>query len=42
MTASTNYAAARAATISAAEELYGVGSPEATTVAAAWAAVNVN
>lgn len=42
LTASTNYAAARAATISAAEELYGIGSPEAATVAAAWAAVNVN
>jgi Zn-dependent metalloprotease len=42
MTSSTNYAAARAATLSAAADLYGAGSPEVNGVAAAWAAVNVN
>jgi len=42
MTSSTNYAAARAATLQAANDLYGAGSPESLGVAAAWAAVNVN
>lgn len=41
-TTSTNYAAARVATISAAEDLYGATSAEANAVAAAWSAVNVN
>lgn len=40
MTPSTNYAAARAATINAANDLYGSGSPESLAVAAAWTAVN--
>lgn len=39
MTASTNYANARTYTIQAAEDLYGVGSPEACTVTNAWYAV---
>ncbi len=42
MTSSTNYAQARAATLSAAGDLYGAGSPEQAAVAAAWTAVNVN
>lgn len=42
MTSSTDYAAARTATLKAAADLYGAGSAEATAVAAAWAAVNVN
>ncbi|MFD1313311.1 M4 family metallopeptidase [Streptomyces kaempferi] len=42
MTSTTNYKAARTATLSAASALYGSGSTEYTTVAAAWAAVNVN
>jgi len=42
MTASTNYAAARAASLTAAADLYGAGSPEVNAVAAAWAAVLVN
>jgi Zn-dependent metalloprotease len=42
MTSSTNYAGARAATISAANDLYGAGSPESTAVAAAWTAVGRN
>ncbi|MFY9511556.1 MAG: M4 family metallopeptidase, partial [Rubrivivax sp.] len=42
MTASTNYAGARAATLSAAADLYGAGSPEVNAVAAAWSAVLVN
>lgn len=40
MTSSTNFAAARAATISAANDLYGAGSAESNAVAAAWTAVN--
>ncbi|MFI8321898.1 M4 family metallopeptidase [Streptomyces sp. NPDC085529] len=40
-TSSTNYAGARTGTVAAAEELYGVGSPEALAVQHAWAAVNV-
>lgn len=39
MTASTNYAAARTATINAANDLFGANSAEATAVAAAWTAV---
>jgi zinc metalloprotease ZmpA len=42
MTSSTNYAGARAATLSAAGDLYGVGSANYNAVAAAWTAVNVN
>jgi zinc metalloprotease ZmpA len=40
MTSSTNYAAARSATLSAAADLHGAGSPEVNAVAAAWSAVN--
>ena len=39
MTASTNYAAARTATIKASDDLFGVNSAESTAVAAAWTAV---
>ncbi len=39
MTSSTNYAGARAATISAAKDLYGITSTEQAAVAAAWTAV---
>ena len=42
MTSSTNYAGARAATLSAASDLYGSGSANYNAVAAAWSAVNVN
>jgi Zn-dependent metalloprotease len=42
MTSSTNYAGARAATINAANDLFGAGSPESTAVATAWSAVKVN
>ena len=42
MTASTNYAGARAATLSAATDLYGMGSTQYNAVAAAWSAVSVN
>jgi len=42
MTSSTNYAGARAATINAANDLYGVGSAEAAAVAGTWTAVGVN
>jgi Zn-dependent metalloprotease len=42
MTSSTNYAGARTATLNAARDLYGAGSPERNAVAAAWNAVNVN
>jgi len=41
MTSSTNYAAARTATMNAAADLYGAGGVEQTTVDAAWAAVSV-
>ncbi|MGW3306034.1 M4 family metallopeptidase [Streptomyces sp. NPDC001073] len=41
MTSSTNYAGARTATLSAAKDLYGVGSSEYAAVGAAWSAVNV-
>ncbi|MDH6215525.1 M4 family metallopeptidase [Streptomyces pseudovenezuelae] len=42
MTSSTNYAGARAATLSAAKDLYGAGSSEYAAVGAAWSAVNVS
>ncbi|SHI12397.1 M4 family metallopeptidase [Streptomyces sp. 3214.6] len=42
MTSTTNYSGARAATLNAARDLYGAGSAEYDTVAAAWSAVNVN
>ncbi|MEU5436261.1 M4 family metallopeptidase [Streptomyces sp. NPDC020719] len=41
MTSSTNYAAARTATLNAAKDLYGSGSAEQNAVAAAWSAVSV-
>ncbi|WP_206065177.1 M4 family metallopeptidase [Nocardioides sp. JQ2195] len=42
MTSSTNYAQARTATLNAAKDLYGAGSTQYATVAAAWSAVSVN
>jgi zinc metalloprotease ZmpA len=42
MTSSTNYKAARTATLNAAADLYGAGSTQYNTVAAAWSAVSVN
>ncbi|MER7585471.1 M4 family metallopeptidase [Kitasatospora sp. NPDC097691] len=42
MTSTTNYKAARTATLKAATDLYGATSTEYKTVAAAWSAVNVN
>ena len=39
MTSSTSYAGARAATVSAANDLFGAGSAESAAVAAAWTAV---
>ncbi|MGQ4415912.1 M4 family metallopeptidase, partial [Streptomyces sp. SAS_269] len=42
MTSTTDYKGARKATLSAASALYGASSTEYKTVAAAWAAVNVN
>jgi len=42
MTSGTNYAGARAATISAATDLYGGTSAQTNAVKAAWSAVNVN
>ncbi len=42
MTSGTTYAAARAATLSAAADLYGAGSAEVNAVATAWGAVLVN
>jgi zinc metalloprotease ZmpA len=42
MTSGTNYAGARTATLSAAADLYGQGSTNYNTVAAAWSAVNVS
>ncbi len=42
MTSNTDYAGARAATLSAAADLYGVGSTQEAAVAAAWDAVNVH
>jgi len=41
MTSGTTYAQARTATLSAASDLYGAGSTQATAVAAAWSAVSV-
>ena len=41
-TSNSNYSGARAATLTAAGDLYGAGSAEQNAVAAAWAAVNVN
>ncbi|MCX4751091.1 M4 family metallopeptidase [Kitasatospora sp. NBC_01287] len=41
MTSTTNYAAARTATLAAATDLYGANSAEYNQVATAWAAVNV-
>ncbi|MER6531330.1 M4 family metallopeptidase [Streptomyces sp. NPDC001508] len=41
MTSTTNYKAARTATLNAATDLYGSGSAEYNAVAAAWTAVNV-
>lgn len=42
MTSNTNYAGARTATLNAAKDLYGAGSAQQNSVAAAWSAVNVN
>ncbi len=42
MTSSTNYPAARTATLNAARDLYGLNSAEYNAVAAAWSAVSVN
>ncbi len=42
MTSSTNYAAARAATLQASADLFGAGSVQQQAVAAAWSAVSVN
>ena len=42
MTSNTNYAGARAATLSAAADLYGSGSSQYNGVASAWSAVGVN
>jgi len=42
MTSSTNYAAARVATINAATDLYGASSTQTNAVKAAWSAVLVN
>ena len=42
MTSSTNYAGARAATISASTDLYGASSAQTNAVKAAWSAVSVN
>ncbi|MFC5664666.1 M4 family metallopeptidase [Kitasatospora misakiensis] len=41
-TSTTNYKAARTATLNAAKDLYGSGSTEYNAVAAAWSGVNVN
>ncbi|WP_460711618.1 M4 family metallopeptidase [Lysobacter terrae] len=41
-TSTTDYAGARAATISAAKDLFGISSAEASAVAATWSAVGVN
>ncbi|MFC5180886.1 M4 family metallopeptidase [Actinomadura harenae] len=42
MTSGTDYKAARAATLNAAKDLYGLGSAQYNAVAATWTAVNVN
>ena len=41
MTSSTDYAGARAATLSASDDLFGAGSAQSQAVAAAWSAVSV-
>ena len=41
MVSNTNYAGARVATIKAAEDLFGIGSTQASAVGSAWAAVSV-
>ena len=42
MTSSTTYSQARTATLNAAKDLYGAGSTQQNTVAAAWSAVSVS
>jgi Zn-dependent metalloprotease len=42
MTSTTDYKGARTATLNAAKDLYGATSPEYSTVAAAWSALNVS
>ena len=42
MTSGTNYSGARTATLNAARDLYGAGSTQYNTVAAAWSAVSVS
>ncbi len=42
MTSTTNYKAARTATLNAAKDLYGSGSTQYNAVAAAWTGVNVS
>jgi Zn-dependent metalloprotease len=42
MTSGTTYAGARTATLNAARDLYGAGSVQYNTVAAAWSGVSVN
>ena len=42
MTSSTSYSGARTATLDAAKDLYGAGSTQYATVAAAWRAVSVS
>jgi zinc metalloprotease ZmpA len=42
MTSSTSYSGARAASVKAANDLYGAGSAQSNAVAAAWSAVNVS
>jgi Zn-dependent metalloprotease len=42
MTSTTNFAAARTATLSAAADLYGTGSTQYAATAAAWAGVSVS
>ena len=42
MTSGTTYAQARTATLNAARDLYGAGSTQQNTVAAAWSAVSVS
>ena len=42
MTSGTNYAGARTATLNAARDLFGAGSVQESTVAAAWSAVSVS
>ena len=42
MTSSTKFPGARTATLNAARDIYGTGSPEYNAVAAAWSATAVN